>query len=255
MLGWQDLQGRVRGEMVLAATRRLGSLVRQLKGSESHELGAAQLAVSVPSAAASTPSRRAQESASLPAVLDSVQKQHLREFISRGVTIVGPEEHGLPTEVHKQVWENLKAGHSGDGIGTRMPEIVEVLNSPGMVRALNAIMGEDWAIVPFIHSGFGGAGPNDQTWCATCSTQALLGPPPHHPSYSLRCTILSEELVNARTCDSGTKTIMRTTMPAKCAITAQCSWKFSIVSILRAAAKLDRRVPLLCAGTGSVGCS
>jgi len=32
------------------------------------------------------------------------------------------------------------------------------------VSALNAIMGEDWAIVPFIHSSFGGSGSGDQTW-------------------------------------------------------------------------------------------
>lgn len=147
--------------MANAATRRrLGCLARHL------ERLPAQPGIAAPAAAAaSTPDARAEENGGA-ARLDSVQKQHLREFISRGVTIVGPDEHGLPAEIHKQVWENLKAGKGGDGIGTRMPEMVKVLNSPGMVRALNAIMGEDWAIVPFIHSGFGGAGPNDQTWCA-----------------------------------------------------------------------------------------
>ena len=99
--------------------------------------------------------------------LDRVQIKHVREFISRGVTVVGPEEHGLPqVEIHSRIWENLKAGKGGDGIGTRMPELVQVLNSPGMVRALDAIMGVGWAIVPFIHSGFGGSGKSDQTWCA-----------------------------------------------------------------------------------------
>ena len=34
-----------------------------------------------------------------------------------------------------------------------------------LVSALDAIMGKDWAIAPFIHSGFGGSGNNDQTWC------------------------------------------------------------------------------------------
>ena len=57
-----------------------------------------------------------------------------------------------------------KAGKGGDGTGTRMPEVVRMLNSPGMTNALNAIMGEGWAVVPFIHSGFGGSGNNDQTW-------------------------------------------------------------------------------------------
>ena len=151
----------------LSASRRLGCLVRHLECPE-------QL-LAVP-AAASTDGRAEEHSATAPPpppALDSVQKQHLREFISRGVTIVGPEEHGLPIELHKQVWQNLKDGKGGDSIGTRMPEMVQVLNSPGMVRALNAIMGENWAIVPFIHSGFGGAGRNDQTWCGCC-LRALL---------------------------------------------------------------------------------
>ena len=46
-----------------------------------------------------------------------------------------------------------------------MTELVQMLNSPGLVSALDAIMGKDWAIAPFIHSGFGGSGNNDQTWC------------------------------------------------------------------------------------------
>ena len=149
---------------VAAARRRLGCLARHFTRSESQ--------VSAAPTEAST-QEHARATAPVPA-LDSVQKQHLREFVSRGMTIVGPEEHGLSDAIHKQVWDNLKAGKGGDGIGTRMSEIVTVLNSPGMVRALNAIMGQDWAIVPFIHSGFGGAGRNDQTWCATrCATSVM----------------------------------------------------------------------------------
>ena len=66
---------------------------------------------------------------------------------------------------HSTIWGNLKAGQGGDGAGTRMTELVQMLNSPGLVSALDAIMGKDWAIAPFIHSGFGGSGNNDQTWC------------------------------------------------------------------------------------------
>ena len=100
----------------------------------------------------------------------------------------GPEEHGRPIDHHSTIWDNLKgaaahprqplcsaqlswrsyraaAGQGGDGAGTRMTELVQMLNSPGLVRALDAIMGKDWAIAPFIHSGFGGSGNNDQTWC------------------------------------------------------------------------------------------
>ena len=151
---------------VAAARRRLGCLTRHLDRSESQ--------VSAAPTAAST-QEHARATAPVTA-LDSVQKQHLREFVSRGVTIVGPEQHGLPAEIHTQVWDNLKAGKAGDGIGTRMPEMVKVLNSPGMVRALNAIMGQDWAIVPFIHSGFGGAGRNDQTWYAMRRATSAMPP-------------------------------------------------------------------------------
>jgi hypothetical protein len=140
-------------------SRRLGAVARHLES--------APLPVPAMAAAASPDAPP-----STAPTLDSAQTQHLREFISRGVTVVGPEEHGLPPEIHRQVWENLKAGKGGDGIGARMPEMVAVLNSPGMVRALNAIMGEDWAIVPFIHSGFGGSGPNDQTWCVRATACA-----------------------------------------------------------------------------------
>ena len=130
--------------------------------------------------------------------LDAAQQRHVFEFVTRGVTVVGPEEHGLPTDLHSTIWDNLKgaaahpanrcqlrcpgpqlqwgalsswrsyraaAGQGGDGAGTRMTELVQMLNSPGLVSALDAIMGKDWAIAPFIHSGFGGSGNNDQTWC------------------------------------------------------------------------------------------
>ena len=157
--------------------RRLGHCLTPRLGRHLERLPGALPGTAVPaSTATGTPEGHGGAVRAAATTLDSVQKQHLREFVSRGVTIVGPEEHGLPAEIHRQIWENLKAGKGGDSIGTRMPEMVTVLNSPGMVRALNAIMGEDWAIVPFIHSGFGGAGPNDQTWYALRCTPATEMP-------------------------------------------------------------------------------
>ena len=78
--------------------RRLASIVRQLRG-EHHEPAAA-----VPAAA--DLSAEAEEHGSV--ALDAAQQQHVFEFVTRGVTVVGPEEHGLPTDLHSTIWDNLK---------------------------------------------------------------------------------------------------------------------------------------------------
>lgn len=117
----------------------------------------------------SSPGTAASGGGSGAAVLNASQKQHLREFVTRGMTIVGPEEHGLPSGIHQKIWEKLKTKGVAEldpyyDQQKGVPELMDVITSPGMVAALGAIMGKDWAVVPFIHSHFGGAGNRDQHW-------------------------------------------------------------------------------------------
>ena len=191
--------------------RRLASIARQLRGEHREP----------PAAAPAAADLSAEAEGGRSEALDAAQQQHVFEFVTRGVTVVGPEEHGLPIDHHSTIWDNLKAGQGGDGAGTRMTELVQMLNSPGLVSALDAIMGKDWAIVPFIHSGFGGSGNNDQTWCVyteslAVTTWLIAWPGPRRDSRS-------------SVAGAGTKTTTRITTRARCGTTAPCSWRSSTI--------------------------
>ena len=47
-----------------------------------------------------------------------------------------------------------------DGI----PEILKILNAPGLVDACDRILGKDWAVVPFTHNAPFISGAFDQHW-------------------------------------------------------------------------------------------
>ena len=96
----------------------------------------------------------------------STSERLVQDFASRGLVVLAPESLGIDPEIHEQIYAQEKKVHD---IGQRptpssIPEVLEVLNSTGLVEACNQLVGENWAIVPFTHNASFTSGPRDQHW-------------------------------------------------------------------------------------------
>ena len=90
----------------------------------------------------------------------------LRDFASRGLVALAPEALGVPTDIHDAIYEKEReAFNAGRYItASLIPEILEVIQSPGVVAACDALVGKNWAIVPFTHNTPFPSGARDQHW-------------------------------------------------------------------------------------------
>ena len=88
------------------------------------------------------------------------------DFASRGIVILAPEDLGISDEVHKRVYDCEKKALSEKKRVTTgiIPDVLEVLNAPGLVSACDQLAGKNWAIVPFTHNAVFTSGPRDQHW-------------------------------------------------------------------------------------------
>ena len=87
-------------------------------------------------------------------------------FVSRGLALLGPADLGLDPAVHRSVYEQeLAAFRAKQAISVeRVPDILKVLEAPGLVRACDQLLGPDWAILPFTHNAPFASGAFDQHW-------------------------------------------------------------------------------------------
>ncbi len=90
----------------------------------------------------------------------------VRDFASRGLVVLSPEGLGLPLDIHRRIYEREKEFISADKqiVPADFPEVLDVINSPGVVSACNQLVGENWAIVPFTHNAPFPSGGGDQHW-------------------------------------------------------------------------------------------
>lgn len=90
----------------------------------------------------------------------------IRDFVSRGLVVLGPEHVGIDAAVHASIYAKEKTLFADKALidATSVPEIVDVIGSPGVVAACNTLVGEDWAIVPFTHNTPFASGSHDQHW-------------------------------------------------------------------------------------------
>ncbi len=90
----------------------------------------------------------------------------LRDFASRGLVALAPEELGVPLELHGAIYDKEReAFNAGRYItASLIPEILDVIRSPGVVAACDALVGKNWAIVPFTHNTPFASGSRDQHW-------------------------------------------------------------------------------------------
>ena len=91
----------------------------------------------------------------------------LRDFASRGLVVLGPEQLGIPPRIHAIIYEKQQRVHARNPraiSATTIPEILEVLSAPGLVAACDQLVGEHWAVVPFTHNAPFASGAHDQHW-------------------------------------------------------------------------------------------
>ena len=89
-----------------------------------------------------------------------------RDFASRGIFVLAPEELGISPDVHARIFKREKelvdAGQPVTPGG--LPDVLEVINAPGVVDVCNRLLGKHWAIVPFTHNASFTSGGRDQHW-------------------------------------------------------------------------------------------
>jgi hypothetical protein len=80
--------------------------------------------------------------------------------------LLSPESLGISPDIHDRIYEQEKrAYHEKKPVTpSSIPDVLEVLNAPGLISACNQIVGENWAIVPFTHNASFTSGPRDQHW-------------------------------------------------------------------------------------------
>ena len=89
-----------------------------------------------------------------------------KEFTYRGMAILAPEQLGIPLSVHEELYKQEKTAHDAkQPINPQsIPALQQVLAAPGLIAAINTLIGEDWAIVPYTHNAPFCSGAHDQQW-------------------------------------------------------------------------------------------
>lgn len=109
----------------------------------------------------------AKELSSAPAQIPYSEPERLvQDFASRGLVVLAPESLGIPAAVHERIYQREKQAVGGGEHVTPelIPDVLEVINAPGVVAACNQLVGENWAIVPFTHNATFSSGGRDQHW-------------------------------------------------------------------------------------------
>jgi hypothetical protein len=95
------------------------------------------------------------------------EPEHLiKDFASRGLVLLAPESLGVSPDIHERIYDQeIKAYHDNQPVTpSRIPDVLEILNSPGLVSACDQLVGKNWAIVPFTHNASFTSGARDQHW-------------------------------------------------------------------------------------------
>ena len=90
----------------------------------------------------------------------------VQDFACRGLVILAPESLGVPLEIHDQIYQQEKQAIKDRQRITpsSIQDVLTIINSPGLVKACNQLLGENWAIVPFTHNASFTSGGHDQHW-------------------------------------------------------------------------------------------
>ena len=96
----------------------------------------------------------------------STPERLVQDFASRGLVLLAPEDLGLPVQIHNRIYQQEKlAVSAGESVTCKsIPDLLQILNCPGLVAACDQLVGHNWAIVPFTHNATFASGARDQHW-------------------------------------------------------------------------------------------
>ena len=120
----------------------------------------------------------------------------IQEFVTRGVVVLSPESLRIPTDIHQKIYEKeKKVLHDQLRITPDLiPEILKILNAPGLVDACDRILGKDWAVVPFTHNAPFISGAFDQHWHKDDNAPYNGRKQRHHQSIQLEMLYYPQEV-------------------------------------------------------------
>jgi len=89
-----------------------------------------------------------------------------QEFASRGIIALSPEDVGVCNETHTRIFTKEKelVDNESPVRPSDIPEVLDIINAPGVITVCNNLLGNNWAIVPFTHNASFTSGGNDQHW-------------------------------------------------------------------------------------------
>ena len=119
-----------------------------------------------------------------------------RDFASRGIVVLPPEALGIPLDIHKTIYAKEREAFNARRYITAalIPEVIEVVESPGVVAACDALAGKDWAIVPFTHNTPFPSGARDQHWHKDDNGPYNLRKHRHHQAIQIEMLYYPQEV-------------------------------------------------------------
>ena len=88
------------------------------------------------------------------------------DFVTRGFVALAPESLGVSTGLHERIFELERRARAERKRITAalIPEVLDIINAPGVVEACERLAGRDWAVVPFTHNAPYLSDAFDQWW-------------------------------------------------------------------------------------------
>jgi ectoine hydroxylase-related dioxygenase (phytanoyl-CoA dioxygenase family) len=131
-----------------------------------------------------------------PSVDYSTSERLVQDFACRGLVVLSPESLGLHPEVHDRIYaREIETYQRGDVISpASIPDVLKILNSPGLVSACNQLIGENWAIVPFTHNAPFLSGAHDQHWHKDDNAPFNARKQRHHQSVQLEMLYFPQDV-------------------------------------------------------------
>ena len=120
----------------------------------------------------------------------------LRDFASRGLVVLAPEDLGIPLDIHDTIYEKEREAFNARRYITAslIPEILDVIEAPGVVDACDRLVGKNWAIVPFTHNTPFPSGSHDQHWHKDDNGPYNLRKHRHHQAVQIEMLYYPQEV-------------------------------------------------------------
>lgn len=120
----------------------------------------------------------------------------VRDYVTRGLVVLHPDSLGVPLNVHDEIFDlELKALREKQRItAENVPDIMKITSAPGVVQACEALVGPNFAIVPFTHNTPFMSGSNDQHWHKDDNGPYNLRKQRHHQAIQLEMLYYPQEV-------------------------------------------------------------